>query len=48
MGGTEIYEPLDVIFKQISSKKIKISNTHIYLLTDGAVHNNGAIVQLVS
>lgn len=36
-----------MIFKQISSRKIPIAKTHIYLLTDGAVHNNKAIIDLV-
>lgn len=46
-GGTEIYEPIDVIFKQISVKKLPVNKTHIYLLTDGAVHNTAAIIDLI-
>ena len=46
-GGTEIYSPLDDIFNQINSQPKKENKTHIYLLTDGAVHNNGPIIDLI-
>lgn len=45
-GGTEIYAPLNEIFESIKGKP-QTHGTHIYLLTDGAVHNNGAIIDLV-
>ena len=38
---------MEVIFKQISTKKLPVTKTHIYLLTDGAVHNTAAIIDLV-
>ena len=49
-GGTEIFEPLQEIFKQIkqTEKKTKTTKmTHIYLLTDGAVDNTSDIINLV-
>ena len=46
-GGTEIFNPLDEIFKSIKARKQHSVYTHIYLLTDGAVHNNQAIIDLV-
>jgi hypothetical protein len=46
-GGTEIFKPLDEIFKSIKNRQNDLINTHIYLLTDGAVHNNQAIIDLV-
>lgn len=42
-GGTEIYQPLNSIFKSVTNKV----PVHVYLLTDGAVSNNAAIIQLV-
>jgi von Willebrand factor type A domain len=38
-GGTEILTPLNEIFTTIKSRKQHSAQTHIYLLTDGAVHN---------
>ena len=46
-GGTEIFNPLDEIFRNIKSRQKHNVYTHIYLLTDGAVHNTQAIVELV-
>ena len=46
-GGTEIFNPLDEIFKSIKNRQKNLMHTHIYLLTDGAVHNNQAIIDLV-
>jgi hypothetical protein len=43
-GGTEIFAPLHEIFVQEKSPE---TESHIYLLTDGAVHNTDAIVTLV-
>jgi secreted protein with Ig-like and vWFA domain len=42
-GGTEIYLPLETIFKNATPK----TQVHVYLLTDGAVSNNDAIIKLV-
>ena len=49
-GGTEIFEPLQEIFKQIKQTEKKTNTTkmtHIYLLTDGAVDNTSDIINLV-
>lgn len=45
-GGTEILAPLEAIFKM--SKPKKDQETHILLLTDGAVHNTAEIVELIA
>jgi len=40
-GLTEIYQPLNDIFTEIKNRKEKCDYTsQVYLLTDGAVHNN--------
>ncbi len=39
-GGAEIFNPLNEIFKSIKARNQHSVQTHIYLLTDGAVHNN--------
>lgn len=44
-GGTEILQPLQAIFEL--PKAQSNVETHIYLLTDGAVHNTQAIVDLI-
>ena len=36
LGGTEIYKPLDHIFKQALDEKL---NRQIFMLTDGSIHN---------
>jgi hypothetical protein len=36
LGGTEIYEPLDSIFKEQITVDLK---RQVFLLTDGQVHN---------
>ena len=47
-GLTEIYSPLDEIFTEIKGRTTKRDYTsQVYLLTDGAVHNNNAIIELV-
>lgn len=45
-GGTEILPPLDTIFNKWPKPK-KDQETHILLLTDGAVHNTNEIVELI-
>lgn len=45
-GGTEILQPLEAIFKL--PKPWLAQETHILLLTDGAVHNTNEIVSLVA
>lgn len=45
-GGTEILKPLEAIFMLPKPKADQ--ETHILLLTDGAVHNTNEIVKLVS
>lgn len=47
MYGTKIFEPLDEIFKQKNQMKIANLETQIYLLTDGAVSNSSAVIDLV-
>jgi len=44
LGGTEILQPLKYIFDQ---EKVTNLPQDIYVLTDGAVSNTGAIVELV-
>ena len=44
MGGTEILEPLADIFQEKGSGELPRS---VYLLTDGAVGNTKAVVELV-
>jgi hypothetical protein len=44
LGGTEIYKPLDDIFKMPVEKDMV---RQIFLLTDGAVHNTSNIVELI-
>ena len=44
-GGTEIYRPLQNIFE--FGKPRNCAETHIYLLTDGAVFNTNAVISLV-
>jgi len=44
-GGTEILPPLEAIFKLPKPKKDQ--ETHILLLTDGAVHNTNQIAKLI-
>jgi hypothetical protein len=46
LGGTEIYSPLDLIFKQI--KVCNRKSVNIYLLTDGCVNNSEGVIKLVS
>jgi uncharacterized protein with von Willebrand factor type A (vWA) domain len=45
-GGTEILRPLEAIFMLPKPKTDQ--ETHILLLTDGAVHNTNEIVKLVA
>ena len=45
-GGTEIYSPMKNIFELGKAKEC--AETHIYLLTDGAVFNTNSVVELVS
>jgi serine protease inhibitor ecotin len=45
-GGTEILQPLEAIFKL--PKPNKDQETHILLLTDGAVSNTNEIVNLIA
>jgi len=47
MGGTEIYQPLDSIFKLTSQPNEKSYDSHIYLLTDGEVGDTQSIINLV-
>lgn len=44
-GGTEIYQPMEYVF----TNKLKKSNLskHVYLITDGAVSNPDALVELI-
>lgn len=42
LGGTEIYSPLDLIFKQIKVCNKKYVN--IYLLTDGCVDDKEGVI----
>ena len=44
-GGTEIYRPLQEIFA--FGKPRTCAETHIYLLTDGAVFNTNSVISLV-
>jgi Ca-activated chloride channel family protein len=44
LGGTEIYKPLEDIFKMPVEKDMV---RQIFLLTDGAVHNTSNIVELI-
>lgn len=44
MGGTEIYAPLKAIFEQPLDENL---HRHIYLLTDGAVSDTEAVVELI-
>jgi hypothetical protein len=44
MGGTELLNPLKVI---VSLKKLQELHCSIYLLTDGAVSNTEAVVELI-
>jgi hypothetical protein len=46
-GGTEIYEPLETILKNISSRTKHDFASHIYLLTDGAVSDTGEVIDLI-
>ncbi len=46
-GGTEIFKPLNEIFKLSNQRNNPNIQTLVYLLTDGAVHNTEAIVNLV-
>jgi hypothetical protein len=43
-GGTEIYEPLEAIFKQPAKEGYL---RQIFVLTDGEVSNSSAVVELV-
>ena len=44
-GGTEIYSPLKDIFGR--TKPIDCAETHVFLLTDGAVSNTQGVIDLV-
>mmetsp|Transcript_14877 Transcript_14877/g.10779 ORF Transcript_14877/g.10779 Transcript_14877/m.10779 type:complete len:89 (-) Transcript_14877:636-902(-) len=44
MGGTEIFAPLKYIFDKAPDPNLR---RQIYLLTDGAVHNTEAIIDLI-
>ena len=48
MGGTEIYQPLLEIFKLQKQRKNPKIETLIYLLTDGAVSDSNAVINLIS
>ena len=45
-GGTEIFSPLKAIFQK--GKPSDCDETHIFLLTDGAVFNTGQVVNLIA
>lgn len=45
LGGTEIYKPLEEIFKKPVADEVH--NSHIYLLTDGAVLNAEKVIDLI-
>lgn len=45
MGGTEIWQPLDHIFRNKGSSDLQ---RHVYLLTDGCVSNTDEVVSLIS
>lgn len=45
LGGTEIYNPLDDIFKNIDTSSQL--DKHVYLLTDGQVFNTDAVIKLI-
>ena len=45
LGGTEIYQPLDSIFKEHIKEDLK---RQLFLLTDGKVHNTDQIVKLIT
>lgn len=44
LGGTEIYEPLEHIFKQPFDESL---TRHIFLLTDGSVDNTQSVIDLI-
>lgn len=46
-GGTEIFTPMKSLFDEIKARSSKDYESHIYLLTDGAVYNNQPIIDLV-
>ena len=43
-GGTEVYSPLEAIFKE---ENIQGHARQIFLLTDGAVSNDESVIKLV-
>ena len=45
-GGTVIYEPLMKVFSQ--QKSADVVNSHIYLLTDGAIWDTNQVINLIS
>lgn len=46
LGGTNIFSPLDFIYKKKRAYK-EIQETHIVLLTDGAIWDTDKVVNLV-
>ena len=45
LGGTEIYDPLNSIFSSVDTNSEL--DKHVYLLTDGQVHNTENVIKLI-